>query len=69
MHNGDFLARTRKNVAQDRSALAVHEDLSNGFDEVDGEPLGNGLCKDVGLKNSIPVYSLVTEEVQCFRKP
>jgi hypothetical protein len=32
-----FLARTRKSVAQDRSVLAVHEDLSNGFDQVDGE--------------------------------
>ncbi|MDR3179810.1 MAG: hypothetical protein LBT70_02830 [Holosporaceae bacterium] len=45
MPNEIFLARTRKNVAQDRSVLAVHEDLSNGFDQVDGEkkPLGNSL--------------------------
>ncbi|MDR3179670.1 MAG: hypothetical protein LBT70_02115 [Holosporaceae bacterium] len=45
MSNGIFLARTRKNVAQDRSVLVVHEDLSNGFDEVDYEkkPLGNSL--------------------------
>jgi hypothetical protein len=32
---GIFLARTRKNVAQDLSVLPVHEDLSNGFDKVD----------------------------------
>ncbi|MDR3156092.1 MAG: hypothetical protein LBT90_03265, partial [Holosporaceae bacterium] len=40
-----FLARTRKNVVQDRHVLLVHEDLSNGFDEVDGEKKssGNGL--------------------------
>ncbi|MDR3180053.1 MAG: hypothetical protein LBT70_04100 [Holosporaceae bacterium] len=37
MHNEIFLARMRKNIAQDRSVLPVHEDLSNGFDEVDGE--------------------------------
>ncbi|MDR3179694.1 MAG: hypothetical protein LBT70_02240 [Holosporaceae bacterium] len=37
LHNEIFLARTGKNVAQDRSVLPVHEDLSNGFDEVDGE--------------------------------
>ncbi|MDR3179972.1 MAG: hypothetical protein LBT70_03675 [Holosporaceae bacterium] len=45
MPNEIFLARTRKNVAQDRSVLPVHEDLNNGFDEVDGEkkPLGNSL--------------------------
>ncbi|MDR3179683.1 MAG: hypothetical protein LBT70_02185 [Holosporaceae bacterium] len=45
MHNEIFLARTRKNVAQDRSVLLVHEDLSNGFYEIDGEkkPLGNSL--------------------------
>ncbi|MDR3179766.1 MAG: hypothetical protein LBT70_02605 [Holosporaceae bacterium] len=46
MPNEIFLARTRKNVAQDRSILPVHdEDLSNGFDEVDGEkkPLGISL--------------------------
>ncbi|MDR3179332.1 MAG: hypothetical protein LBT70_00325 [Holosporaceae bacterium] len=41
--NEIFLARTRKNLAQDRSVLPVHEDLSNGFDQVDGEkkPLGS----------------------------
>jgi hypothetical protein len=47
--NRAFLARTRKNVAQDRTVLAVHEDLSNGFDLVDGEKkilLGNGLLLD-----------------------
>ncbi|MDR3179963.1 MAG: outer membrane protein assembly factor BamD [Holosporaceae bacterium] len=45
MPNEIFLARTKKNVAQDPSALPVYEDLSNEFDEVDGEkkPLGNGL--------------------------
>ncbi|MDR3179888.1 MAG: hypothetical protein LBT70_03230 [Holosporaceae bacterium] len=45
LHNEIFLARTRKNVAQNRSVLPVHEDLSNGFAEVDGEkkPLGNSL--------------------------
>ncbi|MDR3180070.1 MAG: hypothetical protein LBT70_04190 [Holosporaceae bacterium] len=45
MHNEIFLARTRKNLAQDRSVLPVHEDLSNGFDEVEVEkkPLGNSL--------------------------
>ncbi|MDR3179995.1 MAG: hypothetical protein LBT70_03795 [Holosporaceae bacterium] len=45
MHNEIFLARTRKNLAQDRSVLPVHEDLSNGLDQVDGEkkPLGNCL--------------------------
>ncbi|MDR3179470.1 MAG: hypothetical protein LBT70_01050 [Holosporaceae bacterium] len=45
-----FLARTRKNLAQDRSILPVHEDLSNGFDEVDGEkkPLGNCLLNAPG---------------------
>jgi hypothetical protein len=43
--NEIFPAKTRKNVAQDHSVLPAHEDLSNGFDEVDGEknPLGNGL--------------------------
>ncbi|MDR3180210.1 MAG: hypothetical protein LBT70_04940 [Holosporaceae bacterium] len=49
MPNRAFLARTRKNVAQDRTVLAVHEDLSNGFDLVDGEKkilLGNGLLLD-----------------------
>jgi hypothetical protein len=35
--NKIFLARTRKNVAQDRSVLPVYEDLSNGFDQVDGK--------------------------------
>jgi hypothetical protein len=35
--NEVFLARTKKNVAQDRSVLLVHEDLSNGSDEVDCE--------------------------------
>ncbi|MDR3179362.1 MAG: hypothetical protein LBT70_00480 [Holosporaceae bacterium] len=47
MPNEIFLARTGKNVAQDRSLLPVHEDLSNGSDEVDGEkkPLGNSLSK------------------------
>jgi 23S rRNA pseudouridine955/2504/2580 synthase len=45
LHNETFLARTRKNVAQDRSVLPVHEDLNNESDEVDCEkkPLGNDL--------------------------
>ncbi|MDR3179965.1 MAG: hypothetical protein LBT70_03640 [Holosporaceae bacterium] len=45
MHNEAFLARTRKNVAQNPNVLPVHEDLSNGFDEVDCEkkPLGSSL--------------------------
>ncbi|MDR3179555.1 MAG: hypothetical protein LBT70_01520 [Holosporaceae bacterium] len=44
MPNEIFLARTRKNVAQDHSVLPVHEDLSNGFDQVDGEKKQLGNC-------------------------
>ncbi|MDR3179775.1 MAG: hypothetical protein LBT70_02650 [Holosporaceae bacterium] len=46
MHNGFFL--------QDPSVLVVHEDLSNEFDEVDGEkkPLGNGLDDSVCGRSS-----------------
>ncbi|MDR3179279.1 MAG: hypothetical protein LBT70_00040 [Holosporaceae bacterium] len=36
MPNEVFLARRRKNVAQDCSVLAAHEDLSNGFDQIEG---------------------------------
>jgi hypothetical protein len=56
LHNEIFLARTRKNVAQNCSVQPVHEDLSNGFDEVevDGgkKPLGNSLSGG-GLTNTL----------------
>ncbi|MDR3155551.1 MAG: hypothetical protein LBT90_00405 [Holosporaceae bacterium] len=40
-----FLARVRKNAAQDHRVLCVHEDLSSGSDEVccEKKPLGNDL--------------------------
>jgi succinyl-diaminopimelate desuccinylase len=45
LHNEIFLAGTRKNAAQDRGVLAVHEDPSSGSDEVDcgKTPLCGGL--------------------------
>ncbi|GHU17946.1 hypothetical protein FACS189472_05560 [Alphaproteobacteria bacterium] len=45
LHNEIFFARARKNAAQDRSVLDVHEDPSSGSDEANCEkdPLCSGL--------------------------
>ncbi|GHU11853.1 hypothetical protein FACS189449_04210 [Alphaproteobacteria bacterium] len=45
LHNEIFFARARKNAAQDRSVLGVHEDLSSGSDEANckKEPLCSSL--------------------------
>ncbi|GHT97796.1 hypothetical protein FACS1894126_2510 [Alphaproteobacteria bacterium] len=56
LHNEPFFARARKNAAQDRSVLPVHEDLSSGSDKAncEKEPLCSGLYIVVSVEDNGP---------------
>ncbi|GHU16989.1 glutamine--fructose-6-phosphate aminotransferase [isomerizing] [Alphaproteobacteria bacterium] len=60
LHNEIFFARARKNAAQDRSVLDVHEDPSSGSDEANCEK--NPLCSCLD-ENVLP---LVLDGLTCL---